>query len=263
MYRELRVLTARPSVEEEARVPHRLYGALSASEYCSAGHWLNLARMEIDWALGEGMVPIVVGGTGLYIKALLDGIADIPEIDPKVRAQARNDMEAMGNEAFHERLKAVDSELGGKLRPSDTQRLIRAYEVWLSTGRPLSWWQGRDVTPPYKKEYFDIYQMDIDRQTLYDRCDARFHTMLEQGAMDEVKLLLSMNLSPELPAMKSVGVPELAAHIKGEIALEEAIARAQQATRNYAKRQVTWFKHQLAGFEVKKIDSLGEMPHCF
>lgn len=253
MYRELSIVTARPSADEEAQTPHRLYGTLSASENCSAGSWLNLARMEIDWVLQQGGRPIVVGGTGLYIRALLQGIADIPDIDPQVRAQARSDMTVMGNEAFHERLKAVDPALGGKLRVSDTQRLVRAYEVWLGTGKPLSWWQQKDVSPPYPKDYFAIYQMEIDRELLYRRCDARFLAMMEQGALEEVRRLLAMHLPPDLPAMKSVGVPELAAHIKGDLSLEEAVATAQQATRHYAKRQLTWLRHQLSDFETNPL----------
>ena len=255
MYRELRVLTARPSAEEEAAAPHRLYGTLSASQRCSAGSWLNLARMEIDWALGQGLVPIVVGGTGLYIKALLEGIAEIPEIDPAVRAQSGSDLASMGHAAFHERLMAVDPELAAKLRVTDSQRLQRAYEVWLGTGKPLSWWQARKAQKPYPDEYFTIFQMDMDRQLWYNRCDARFVQMIEQGAIDEVKNLLSMKLEADLPAMKSVGVQELSAYLAGECALDEAISKAQQATRNYAKRQLTWFRNQLSDYETKSIDS--------
>ncbi len=255
MYRELRILTARPSKEEEERAPHRLYGTLSASQTCSAGAWLNLARMEIDWLLSQGGLPIICGGTGLYINALLNGIADIPDIDPAVREQARGDMQVMGNEAFHMRLSQVDPVLGEKLKVSDTQRLTRAYEVWLGTGKPLSWWQAKTLTPTYPIEYFEIFQMDIERKILYERCDARFLGMMQQGAVDEVKLLLSMDLSPDLPAMKSVGVKELSAYLAGNCSLEEAVSQAQQATRNYAKRQLTWFRHQLSKFETKTIDS--------
>lgn len=251
IYKELRILTARPTPEEEARAPHKLYGALSASENCSAGKWLKLARMEIDWALSQGRPAIVVGGTGLYLKALLEGIADMPDIDPQVRAQATRDYEAMGKEAFAERLRHADPEFFARLKVYDRQRLIRAYEVWLGTGKPLSWWQDQQATPPYPADYFQILRMDIPRDELYRRCDARFLTMLEQGALEEVKQLLSLHLSPELPAMKSVGVPELAAHLRGEITLEQATAKAQQATRNYAKRQLTWFRNQLATFPAE------------
>jgi tRNA dimethylallyltransferase len=245
MYRELRVVTARPTQEEEAQAPHKLYGMLPASESCSAGKWLNLARMEIDWALSQGSVPVVVGGTGLYIRALMQGIADIPDIDPQVRQQVRQDFDAMGNAAFHERLAHVDPALGEKLRVSDSQRLIRAYEVWLGTGKALSWWQAQGTKPVYPIDKFVIFNIEVPRPELYNRCNTRFITMLEQGAVNEVKSLMGLGLSPELPAMKSVGVPELSAYLRGDMTLEAATEAAQQATRNYAKRQLTWFRHQL------------------
>jgi tRNA dimethylallyltransferase len=245
MYGELRLLTARPTVEEEARVPHRLYGTLAASESCSAGKWLRLARMEIDWALSQGQQAIVTGGTGLYLKALLEGIAEIPEIASEVRAQAASDYEHMGKDEFAERLKHADPEFFSRLKVHDRQRLIRAYAVWLGTGKSLSWWQRQEAAPPYPAAYFSIELLDIPRDELYRRCDMRFTAMLEQGALEEVKQLLSLHLPPDLPIMKSVGVPELAAHLRGEITLQEATAKAQQATRNYAKRQLTWFRNQL------------------
>lgn len=245
VYQELRILTARPSPEEEARVPHRLYGFLPAHAACSAGKWLTFARMEIDWALEAGKTPIVTGGTGLYIKALLEGIAEIPDIDPSVRRQAASDYDAMGKDAFADRLRAVDPEFFTRLKIYDKQRLVRAYEVWLGTGKPLSWWQGQGARPVYPRERFDITCVDVPREELYKRCDARFINMVEQGAVNEVRQLLSLGLPPESPVMKSVGVPELGAYIRKEITLEDAITRAQQATRNYAKRQLTWMRHQL------------------
>ncbi len=245
MYRELRVVTARPSAEEEAQAAHKLYGMLPASEQCSAGKWLNLARMEIDWALSQGSLPIVVGGTGLYIRALMQGIADIPDVPPEVRAQVRQDFDSMGNAAFHERLAHVDPVLAEKLKISDSQRLLRAYEVWLGTGKPLSWWQSQGLKPIYPIDKFIVFNMDVSRPELYERCNTRFITMLEQGAVNEVKSLLELGLPPDLPSMKSVGVPELAAYLKGGMSLEMATEQAQQATRNYAKRQLTWFRHQL------------------
>lgn len=244
---ELRILTARPSPEEEARIPHKLYGFMPAAQACSAGKWLNFARMEIDWARSQGMQPIVVGGTGLYIKALMQGIAEIPDIDPAVRAQATSDFEQMGKESFAERLKHVDPEFFERLKVYDRQRLIRAYEVWLGSGKSLSWWQKQGATVPYPAEVLHLFKLEIDREELYRRCDARFIAMVEQGAPDEVKQLLDLQLSPDLPAMKSVGVPELAAYLRGEMTLEAAIEKAQQATRNYAKRQLTWLRNQFDG----------------
>lgn len=247
MYRELRVLTARPTPQEEALAPHRLYGLLPASEACSAGKWLGLARMEIDWAHGQGKLPIIVGGTGLYIKALMEGIAQIPEIAPAVRAQATQDYDAMGKEAFAERLKWVDPEFFTRLKVHDRQRLIRAYAVWLGSGKPLSYWQARPSASPYPADMFKLYRIDIPREALYERCDRRFAQMVEEGAMDEVKHLISLNLPPELPVMKSVGVPELAQVLRGQSTLEQAVQAASQATRNYAKRQNTWFRNQFSG----------------
>jgi tRNA dimethylallyltransferase len=246
LYRELRILTARPTPEEEAQAPHRLYGTMPAAENASAGKWLQFAKMEIDWALSQGKPPIVVGGTGLYIKALMEGIAEIPEIDPRVRAQADSDFAAMGREAFAERLKLVDPQFFERLKVHDPQRLIRAYAVWLGTGKPLSWWQQRGATAPYPADAFELRIVEVPRDELYRRCDARFITMIEQGAAEEVKQLLALNLPPDLPAMKSVGVPELSAYLRGEISLDEATSKAQQATRNYAKRQLTWIRNQLA-----------------
>lgn len=245
MYRELRILTARPAPEEESRVPHKLYGAISASESCSAGLWLRLAKMEIDWALAEGKLPIAVGGTGLYLKALLHGIAEIPAIDAYVRTQAIQDYEAMGKEAFAARLREADPAFFARLKVYDRQRLIRAYEVWLGTGKPLSYWQNQEIQPAYPAEYFSLWKVDVPREALYQRCNERFIKMMAQGAVEEVKALLMLNLPAGAPAMKSLGVKELAACLRNTISLEEAIALAQQATRNYAKRQLTWFRHQL------------------
>ena len=237
-------MTARPSPEEEARAPHRLYGFLPAYEACSAGKWIEFARMEIDWAMSQNMTPIVVGGTGLYLKGLMQGIADIPDIAPEIRAQAAGDYDAMGKDAFAERLRAVDPEFFSRLKVYDKQRLIRAWEVFIGTGKPLSWWQGQKAQAPYPLESFEIVKVEIPREELYRRCDARLLKMVEEGALDEIKQLLSLNLSSELPIMKSVGVREFAAYLSGKTDMDQAIAEAQQATRRYAKRQLTWFRHQ-------------------
>lgn len=254
VYRELSILTARPSPEEEARIPHRLYGTMRAEDVCSAGKWLEFARMEIDWAHAQGKTPIVVGGTGLYIKTLLEGIHKVPEIAENVREMADKDYENMDKEAFMERLRAVDPVFFARLKVYDKQRLIRAYSVWLGTGKSLSWWQSQTSEPPYPADCFKLFQVDVPREELYRRCDARFLKMIEQGAMEEVKQLLTLQLPADLPIMKSVGVKELGAYLHGEIPLENAIADAQQATRNYAKRQLTWFRNQLP--DAEKIVSI-------
>ncbi len=217
---------------------------MPAHAVCSAGKWLEFVKMEIDWALSQGKTPIVCGGTGLYLKALMEGIADIPDIDDSIRAQAMSDYDQMGKDAFAARLRDVDALFFERLKVHDRQRLVRAYAVWLGTGKTLSWWQARGATPIYPKESFEITKVEIPRDELYRRCDERFVKMIEQGAIEEVKNLLVLHLSPQLPVMKSVSVPELSAYIKGEISLDEATAKAQQATRNYAKRQLTWFRNQ-------------------
>jgi tRNA dimethylallyltransferase len=245
VYAELRILTARPAPEDEARAPHRLYGFLPAAEPCSAGLWLTHAKMEIDWALSQNQTPIVVGGTGLYLKALIEGISEMPDIAPAIRAQAQADLSAMGAEAFHARLAEVDPASAARLRPSDSQRLARAWEVWLASGPPLSAWQSRKPMPPYDRQLFEIHHITVERAALYRRINARVLAMLKEGAVEEVRALLALGLPPGLPALRIIGVPELSAYLRGEISLPEATERMQQATRNYAKRQLTWFRHQL------------------
>lgn len=248
LYQELRILTARPTPEEEALAPHKLYGIMPAAQPASVGIWLKLARMEIDWARSTGVQPIVVGGTGMYLKALMEGIAEIPDVASEVRQQATRDYEHMGKEAFSERLKTVDPEFFQRLQAYDRQRLIRAYEVWLGTGKPLGFWQTQKAEPAYAKEEFRVKLVDIPRDELYRRCDQRFITMIEQGAIEEVKHLVSLNLSSELPAMKSVGVKELSDYLISKCTIDEAIEKSQQSTRNYAKRQLTWFRNQLNNY---------------
>lgn len=224
--------------------PHRLYGFIGVKEDFSAGKWLKYAKMEIDWALSQSFLPIIVGGTGLYLKTLLNGIAEIPDIPIEVRIQATNDYDAMGKEAFSERLCAVDPAFFERLKVVDRQRLIRAYSVWLGSGKSLSWWQSQGVKPSYPADYFTYYQMELPREELYRRCDARFDAMIGQGAIEEVQQLLLSGTPLEAPSMKSVGIKELSAYLKKEIPLEQAITSAKQATRNYAKRQLTWLRNQ-------------------
>ena len=245
VYSELRILTARPTPQEEEQVPHKLYGIMAASENCSAGVWLRYAKMEIDWARSQNITPIVVGGTGLYIKSLTQGIAEIPDIDASVRAQAMSDYEQMGKEDFSERLRAIDPAFFERLKVFDKQRLVRAYEVWLGSGKSLSWWQSREVAPPYPVGEIEITKIELPREEIYKRCNSRFVQMVGEGALEEVKQLIAQNLPDNLPIMKTIGVRELSAHLHGEINLDEAIELCQTATRQYAKRQMTWFKHQI------------------
>lgn len=239
VYSDLRILTARPNAAEEARAPHKLYGMVGADEHFSVGKWLRLAKMEIDWVLGEGKTPIVVGGTGMYLKALMQGIAEIPDVDVGVRQQAQNDFDQMGKDAFAERLTHVDPEFFTRLKVHDQQRLVRAYAVWLGTGKPLSFWQQQHTSSTYPPEQFKVEIVELPRAELYAHCDARVLMMIDEGAVEEVRAL------PAGALEKIIGVRELSAYIKGEISLENATSQMQQATRNYAKRQMTWFRNQL------------------
>ncbi len=243
VYRDLPVLTAQPGAVERARVPHRLYGVIDAAEWCSAGRWRGLAVAEIERARAERRLPILVGGTGLYLRALLEGLAPVPPVSAGAREAARALHTRLGGAAFREALAALDPETAGRLDPGDTQRLIRAYEVAAATGRPLSDWR-RDQGPAPALRSAAILLLP-PRAALYAACDARFLTMMEQGALAEVQALLTRRLDPSLPAMKAVGVAALAELVAGRSTREAAIAATQQATRRYAKRQFTWFRHQL------------------
>ena len=246
VYEELRVLTARPSAPRTRRWrPHKLYGVLSAAEVCSAGRWLQLAVPEIEAARRANKLPIIVGGTGLYIRALMEGLNDMPEISDDCRETARSKFSEMGPDAFHKLLADVDPATAARIRPSDPQRMMRAYEVYLSSGRPLSEWQAEAPAPPLDARFL-VIALKPDRDDLYAACDGRAEGMLAAGALDEVAALAEMNLDPELPAMKALGVPDLLRHIDGEASREEALASLQQATRNYAKRQLTWLNHQIS-----------------
>ena len=241
VYRDLHVLSARPSEEEMRGVEHRLFGTWDAAEPCSAADWADAAKREIENAHLAGIVPIVVGGTGLYIRTLLQGIAPIPEIKPEVREAVR----MLPVEDAYRALRAEDPERSARLAPADTQRIARALEVVRSTGRTLGEWQLRKEGGIGDAVTLAPLVLLPEREALYARCDARFEAMIEGGAVEEVQALLARRLSPELPAMRAIGVPEIAGWLRGEWSREEALARGQQATRNYAKRQFTWLRHQL------------------
>lgn len=241
VYAELRVLTARPSVEDEATAPHRLYGVLPASEACSVARWLALAAEAIKETWAESKLPVVTGGTGLYLKALQEGLSPIPDVPTEVRAEATRLYAEQGAGALRER----DAAMAETLKDGDSQRHTRALEVWLGTGKSLAYWQQKPREVMFPDAEYSLEVVMQERAELYRRCDARFLMMLEQGALDEVKALQALSLSIDLPAMRAVGVPELLAYLNNEMSLEEATQKAQQATRNYAKRQLTWFKNQL------------------
>ncbi len=241
-YRDLRILSARPDEAAEARMPHRLYGFLDAAVRGSAAEWRVLALDEIAAATRAGHLPILVGGSGLYMRVLADGLAPIPEIPETVRDEAAALHRALGGPAFRERLAALDPEAARRLFPGDRRRLVRAYEVVRATGVPIGAWRARPH-PAAPCRLATILLMP-PRDTLYAACDARFALMIERGALAEAAALAARGLDPELPAMKAVGLPELLRHLRGEMPLGAAIAAAQRATRRYAKRQTTWFRHQ-------------------
>jgi len=245
VYRELHVLTARPSAADEADLPHRLYGVMSASERCSAGQWASLAADAIAEARSAGRLPIVVGGTGFYIKALTKGLSAMPEVPAAARAEAMALHARLGAQAFHGELARIDPAAAARVRASDSQRATRAYEVWLATGRTLSAWQSEPPMPPVPDAAFFTLVLDPPRDVLNAACDARFDAMLANGALEEVRALAALKLDPALPAMKALGVPELLRHLAGEISLLAASKAAKLATRHFAKRQSTWFRTQI------------------
>jgi tRNA dimethylallyltransferase len=242
-YRDLRILTARPGAVEEARAPHRLYGFLDAAERGSAARWRDLALTEIAVSVSAGRLPILVGGTGLYLRALRDGLAPVPNIPPAIRDEAMMLYQQLGGAGFREELARLDPVSAARFPPGDRTRLARAFEVVRATGIQIGEWQRQ---PPAPAAYrFATVLLAPPRASLYAAGDARFAAMLEAGGLDEAAALLARGLSPELPAMKAIGLPELFRHLRGDLALDDAIAAAQQATRRYAKRQSTWFRHQL------------------
>jgi tRNA dimethylallyltransferase len=241
VYRELRILTARPTPEEEARVPHRLYGVRPAAEAGTVAWWRGAALREMAAAPG---LPIICGGTGLYLAALVDGLADIPPVPAEARDEARRLLGEEGAPALHARLAALDPETAATLRPSDSQRVARAYEVALGTGRGLAAWRREGGTGPAPWGFRAIL-LDPPRDALRAAIGTRWDAMVAAGAVDEVRELLALGLDPALPAMRAHGVPELAAHLAGRMTLEEAGARAKLLIGQYTKRQATWFRHRI------------------
>ena len=240
VYADLAILSARPSPEEMARAPHRLFGDIDGAEACSAARWAADARAEIDAAHAAGRLPILVGGTGLYIRTLLDGIAPVPEIDAAIRAEVR----ALPVADAHAALTREDAPAAARLAPADTTRIARALEVVRSTGQPLAAWQGRKEGGIADRITLRPLLLLPQRDWLVARCDARFAMMVEQGALEEVRALLARRLDPALPVMRAIGVREIADWDAGLIDRDTMIERATIATRQYAKRQYTWFSRQ-------------------
>ena len=241
VYADLRIISARPTPQDEARAPHRLYGYRDGAEACSAADWAADSKRAIQEAHEAGRLPILVGGTGLYIRTLLDGIAPIPDIDPGIRAAVRS-FTVLHNYAA---LTLEDPAAAARLRPADSTRVARALEVVRSTGRPLAEWQKqRSGGIGHEVELAPLILLP-ERGWLYARCDERFEKMMSEEGLEEVRSLLDRRLNPMLPAMRAIGVREIAAFLRGEASREEAVAAGQTATRQYAKRQYTWFSRQL------------------
>jgi len=243
VYSGLAILTNRPGAEDEAAAPHRLFGILPPGETCSAGRWRALALDACTESWRAGRLPVVVGGTGLYLRALASGLAPVPPVPASVRAASRVLLAELGVAALHARLAERDPAMAARLRPSDSQRVVRAWEVIEATGRSLAEWQKEPSPDAAELRAFRIL-VSPPRAELYSACDARFLAMIERGALDEVRGLMALGLDPALPAMKALGVRELAAHLAGKLSLGDAVVQAQAATRRYAKRQTTWFRHQ-------------------
>ena len=242
VYRELRLISARPSLADEARVPHALYGIASVREPFSVGRWVQVAGDALALARARGQVPVIVGGTGLYFAALLKGLSPIPEIHPTIRAEARLKLAEVGNERFHALLSARDPVMGQRLEAGDSQRLVRAWEVIEATGQSLDEWQKLKGTPVLTGS-MARFVLKPNRDWLKAQIGRRFEQMMVQGALEEVRAVGAIDAT--LPAARALGVPQLLAHLRGEMPLELAVERAITETRQYAKRQMTWFRNQM------------------
>ena len=256
LYRDLRIVTARPGPDEEAQAPHRLFGILDADDPASVGRWLGLAEAAIAEARAERRPAVVVGGTGLYLHALLHGLAPVPDIPEQIRTAALARLSDLGPAGFHAELAELDPVMAARLRPTDRQRLLRAYEVVAGTGRSLAAWQD---APPRRAELpahrFGLALMP-SRPALHQRIEQRLREMIEQGALEELAALHRRRLPADLPLMKAVAVPELLAHVAGDLKLDTALEQAIAQTRRYAKRQITWLRHQLP--ELHPVRAFGE-----
>ena len=253
VYRDLKVLTARPDDADLSRAPQHLYGVADGAEAWSVGRWRGTALEVLAEIAGRGRSAVVVGGTGLYFSALTRGLSAIPPVPDLARAAVEADFLAEGEMAFRERLRDLDPEAETRIAPGDRQRLVRAMSVVAVTGRPLSAWQ-LDGAEGALTHWRGVV-LDPPRDALYARCDARLSIMVEHGALDEVAALTERALDPGLPVTKALGVPEFAAHLRGEIALDAALSQARQSTRHYAKRQTTWFRNQTPDWpRIETID---------
>jgi tRNA dimethylallyltransferase len=260
IYRDLRILTARPDQPAQARILHRLYGFLDASERGSAARWRALALDEIAEATRAARLPVLVGGTGLYLRAIKEGLAPVPDIPAQIRQEAIELHRTLGGVGFRERLALLDPKAAQRLFPGDKQRLVRAFEVVRATGVTIGTWQQQTKSEPAYR--FGTILLAPPREGLYAACNARLIQMIEAGVLAEAEALAARRLDPSLPAMKAVGLPELLSYLRGDIPLGSAIAAAQRATRRYAKRQMTWFRHQMTPDLVLGAQFSESLLHC-
>ena len=259
VYADLRVLSARPSEEEMGGIEHRLFGTWDGATPCSAADWAASAKREIAALHAEDVVPILCGGTGLYLRTLLEGIAPVPPINSDVRKAVRSLTQSEARAA----LEAEDPEAAGRLAPADMARTMRALEVVRATGRTLKDWQAQKTGGIGDKITLHPLVLLPDREWLYERCDRRFGQMFDGGAVEEVTLLLDRDLDPPLPVMRAIGVPEISAFLQGELSRDEAIVAGQTATRRYAKRQYTWFAHQPPVWWTRVSNNMLDMEISF
>ena len=263
IYREIKVLSGRPTSDDYRQAPHRLYGVMSIFKPCTLGVWRKMALETIKECDLSGHLPIICGGTGLYIKFLLNELSPIPEIPPSIKLEAREKLEELGNENFRELLLKNDPVSAYRIKLGDTNRLLRAWEVFTATTKPLSYWHEQSRETGSKDKFFKVCLMP-KREVLYSKCDKRFLDFVELGALEEAEALNFITASPELPASKTLGLLELIKYTKGELELSEAIDQAQRTTRRYAKRQLTWFRHQIdEDFLIQNLCCRKTVSDCF
>lgn len=262
VYTDLRILTARPSLEDEAAAEHLMYGHVDGSVHYSAARWASDAADAIDQLRGEGRLPIIIGGTGLYFTALTEGLAPVPAIAPEVRAYWRERGRRELPRVLHEELSTRDPEMAARLRPTDPQRIVRALEVIDGTGRSLACFQVGDTRGTLDVASCIRIVLDVAPDVLRQRIDRRFEAMMEAGALDEAAGFLRRDVDPMLPVMKAHGLPWLRAHLSGEMTLQDAIARGQADTRRYAKRQRTWFRNRMPDWQWTAPDDAASLVMC-
>lgn len=256
VYRELDIISARPGAVEMALAPHHLFGHVSGVVAYSTGAWLRDVQALIKEFKGNERRMIFVGGTGLYFQALLEGLSEVPDIEEAVRTKWRAQAAALGAPALHLTLQKLDPEMAGRLKPGDTQRIIRALEVLEGTGRSLTFWQAQKTEPLLASGGAHRFVVTWPREILYQRINQRFGQMVERGGLDEVAALRALGFDRSLPIMRALGVPELMAHIEGELTLDEAIERAAQQTRRYAKRQMTWIRSNMIAWKMLEAQEM-------